>query len=169
MQKKHVVSHANIPSEQIVCTPGLSVAHLSLTFTSFSFNSMLSFPPAPDTVYLPKASRTDLKIKQALWPKSLHFSMYWNRQNKTCATTSSKARSSKTKDNSTEFSLKFHFTSWKSVGNKPYRISFWTRAASVSPASQASTDPHGTLEQCSWSHLPCSTQCCHSCSALHTS
>lgn len=108
MKKEHV-SHANILSEQTVWTSRPTVAHLSLMFSSLSFKRLLSFPHAPDAIYLPKGSSRYMKIKQALQPKPLYFFTCWNRQNKT-HTTSSKTCSSKIRGKSRESSLEFHFT-----------------------------------------------------------
>lgn len=55
-EKEHVISLANISSEQIVCTSGLAMALLSLMLPSLSFKRLLSFPHALDAVYSPKAS-----------------------------------------------------------------------------------------------------------------
>lgn len=55
-EKEHVISLANILSEQIVCTSGLAMAPLSLMLPSLSFRRLLSFPHALDAVYSPKAS-----------------------------------------------------------------------------------------------------------------
>lgn len=105
---KRNVSHTNIPSQQIVCTSGPSTVHLSLTFTSFSFKRLLSFPHAPSAIY---QKHSALIWKSSRLHSQSHCTFPLTGTDKTCATTSSKTCSSKIRDNSRESSLQFHFTS----------------------------------------------------------
>lgn len=122
-EKEHVISLANISSEQIVCTSGLAMALLSLMLPSLSFKRLLSFPHALDAVYSPKASsRFENKVGFTvflfffpiflLFFRMCFFPSYWNRQNQKHATALSKTWSTKgTTQLHREPSLKLHFTS----------------------------------------------------------